>query len=93
MIMMSTVSMNNNTQCAGIMESMNQNLTTASRISIVLPTTQSEGVFPSFPFGVLAEVPMAPLEFNADLTAPRVPGTGKGRILKVAPDFDAPLRW
>jgi len=91
MIMTGMISMNNNTQCVGGMESTNQNITPASRISIVLPTTQSEGVFPSFPFGVLASVPMAPLEFNADVTAPRVPGTGKDRILKVAADFDAPL--
>ena len=71
--------------------SLSQILTTSSKIDIVFPTTQDQEV--SFPFGILAEVPMTPLEYNPDLTKPRVAGAGKGRILKVAPDFDAPLQW
>jgi hypothetical protein len=47
----------------------------------------------AFPFGILAEVPMTPIDYNPDLNMPRVPGAGKGRILKVASDFDAPLHW
>jgi hypothetical protein len=91
-MMMSMSSVNTNVQNAGVCESLNQNLTAASRISILLPTTQAEGVFPSFPFGILAEVPMTPVQFDADLTAPRVAGSAKGRI-KMAPNFDAPLEW
>ena len=45
----------------------------------------------SFPFGILAEIPMNPIESNPDLTTPRLPGLAKGRILRVDPNFDAPL--
>ncbi len=71
--------------------SLSQILTTSSKIDIVFPTTQGGEAI--FPFGVLAEVPMTPLEYDPDLTKPRVAGAGKGRILMVAPDFDAPLQW
>jgi hypothetical protein len=68
--------------------SLSQILTTASKIDIVLPTSQSQVLFP---FGILAEIPIDPIESNPDLKMPRLPGLAKGRILRVDSDFDAPL--
>jgi hypothetical protein len=60
--------------------SLSQILTTSSKIDIVFPTTQ--GKDSTFPFGVLGEVPFSPIESNPDLTTPRLPGLGKGRVLR-----------
>jgi len=84
------ITINTNFQYCGELESLNQSLTSASRLNIALPTMQ--GAPAAFNFGILAEVPMTPIQFNPDLTAPRVAGAGKGRI-KMAPDFDAPIQW
>jgi hypothetical protein len=91
------ISMKTNIQENGVLlslESLNQSLTTASTIAIVLPLPTMEDRWKiDFPFGVLAAVPMTPIEYNPDLNMPRTPGAGKERILKVAHDFDAPLNW
>ncbi len=70
--------------------SLSQILTTASKIDIVLPTSQSQELL-AFPFGILAAIPIDPVEPNQDLKIPRLPGLVKGRILRVDSDFDAPL--
>jgi len=72
--------------------SMNQTLTTDSRIAIVLPSTQGQSMA-AFAFGILAHAAIAPMEYDPDLSKPRLPGSGKNRILWIAPDFDAPLEW
>lgn len=72
------------------LEISSQYLTPAGHITIVIPMTQYPGT-PSSAFGMLAEVPMNPIVYNPDLTSPRIPGAGAGRILRVAPDFDAPI--
>jgi hypothetical protein len=68
--------------------SLSQILTTSSKVDIVLPTSNSLQLLP-FPFGILAGIPIDPIESNPDLKTPRLPGLAKGRILRVDPDFDA----
>ena len=51
---------------------------------ISLPTSQAGT--PLVP-GVLVAVPFAPMEYETDLSRPRVAGAGKGRVLWMAPDF------
>jgi len=70
--------------------SLSQVLTTASKIDVVFPSTQTGDVI-AFPFGILSEIPVSPIDFNPDLTTPRLPGSGKGRILRVDPNFDAAI--
>jgi hypothetical protein len=71
--------------------SLSQILTTSSKIDIVFPTTQVQEI--AFPFGILAEIPITPIESNPDLTKPRIPGLARERVLRVDPSFDAPLEF
>lgn len=73
-------------------ESLTQSPTTASRVMIVQPTSQLDESVPLCAPGVLAEVAMSPMDYDPDISRPRVPGSAKGRILRIASDFDAPLR-
>jgi hypothetical protein len=68
-------------------ESLTQSPSTASRTTIVAPSSQSDQWVPNSAPGVLAEVAMSPIEFDPDLTRPRIPGAAKGRVLKIAADF------
>jgi hypothetical protein len=66
------------------LSSLTQTPNAASQVMISLPTTQAGT--PSIP-GVLVAVPFAPMEYETDLSRPRVAGAGKGRVLWMAPDF------
>jgi hypothetical protein len=68
------------------LESLNQGVSTAACVVIVPPTTQSELSQFSVP-GIVAEVPITPIEHDPDVSRPRTPGAGKGRILRIASDF------
>jgi hypothetical protein len=48
--------------------SLSQTLTVTSNIDIVLPTSQSQVLFP---YGILAEIPIDPIVSNPDLKIPR----------------------
>jgi hypothetical protein len=71
---------------------LSQILTTASKIDIVLSTSQGQEP-PAFPFGILAATPIDPLVYDPDITTPRLPGLAKGRVLRIDTDFDAPIDW
>lgn len=71
---------------------LSQILTTASKIDIVLSTGQRQD-HPAFPFGIFASTPIDPVVSDPDISAPRLPGLAKGRVLRVATDFDAPIDW
>jgi hypothetical protein len=66
------------------LSSLTQAPNAASRVMISLPTSQAGT--PLVP-GVLVAVAFAPMEYETDLSRPRVAGAGKGRVLWMAPDF------
>lgn len=73
-------------------ESLNQDLATSSQIMISLPSTQ-DPMAPSLGLsGVFGEIPFTPMISDPDLTRPRIPGMAKGRIVRMASDFDEPVR-
>lgn len=74
------------------LEALTQTPTAASRVMIVPPTTQSQPS-PISAAGVLPELAITPMEYDPDLTRPRVSGSGKDRILRIAHDFDAAFDW
>jgi len=74
------------------LESLDQ--TPAASRSIFTQFGPSQGGAESFGLFVPATLtgrPISAVERDPDVTAPRRPGTGRERILDVAPDFDAPL--
>jgi hypothetical protein len=71
---------------------LSQILTTGSKIDIALPATQGQEP-PAFPFGILASTPIDPVVSDPDISAPRLPGLAKGRVLRVNADFDDPIDW
>jgi hypothetical protein len=68
-------------------ESLTQHPSVASRISIVVPSSQGDQWIPSPTPGIIAEVAVSPIEYDPDLSRPRIAGAGKDRILRIARDF------
>jgi len=70
--------------------SYNQVLSTGSQIMITMPAVQ--GLTPILGLsGMIGAVPFSPAIADPDLTKPRTPGLARGRILRMAADFDAPV--
>lgn len=72
------------------LESLDQSLSVANQVTLVVPTDQT--AFISVP-SIVPWVSITPVAQDPDLTLPRAPGAGRGRILRIARDFDAPLEW
>ena len=72
--------------------SLNQTPTASGRIMASSPSQQAGGasVYQFIP-SVLTGAIVSPLARDPDLTARRLPGSGKGWILGISPDFDEPL--
>jgi hypothetical protein len=71
-------------------ESLDQSPTTSSRIMLSLPSTQGSARTgaPSVLTGRLIDpVILEPVASR------RIPGSGKASILRISPDFDAPVDW
>jgi hypothetical protein len=73
-------------------DSSNQLFATGSQVSIVCPANQD--LTPNFWLtGVFGEIAFTPVVIDPpDLTRPRIPGTAHGRILRMANDFNEPLK-
>ena len=72
--------------------SLNQTPTPSGRIMASSPSQQAGGA-PVYQFipSVLTGAIVSPLARDPDRTVRRLPGSGRGWILSVSPDFDEPL--
>lgn len=72
--------------------SLNQSPTTSGRIMASTPSQQAGGI-PVYQFvpSVLTGIIVSPLARDPDVTLRRTPGSGRGWIVGISPDFDEPL--
>lgn len=71
-------------------ESSNQVLSTGSQIMLTVPMVQN--LTPVIGLsGMIGNMPFSPALSDPDLTHARTPGLARGRILRMADDFDASL--